>query len=100
MLINITKTPINNNALRAQILGPRTHQPAPASGIKPFRLRDENNASLLDAIGEMLRRFGGRGVGGVDHLHRVRRAEDFCFAGLLRGREHFQAVQVAAVGDF
>jgi hypothetical protein len=65
MLINIAKTPINNNTLRAQILGPRTHQTTPASRVKPFRLRDEHNTVLFDPVGEVLRRLGSRGVVGV-----------------------------------
>jgi hypothetical protein len=100
MLINIPKTPINNNALRAQIFGPRTHQPTPASRIKPFRLRDKNNTVLLDPIGEVLRRFGSSGVVGVYQLHSVSRAEDLGLASFLFGREHLEAVEIAAVGDF
>ena len=100
MLINIAKTPINNNALRTQILRPRTHQPAPARRIEPFGLRDEHNTVLLDAIGEVLRRLGSRGVVGVYQLHGVSRAEDLGVAGLLFGREHLEAVEIAAVWDF
>jgi len=100
MLIDISKTPINNNTLRAQILGPRAHQPTPASRIEPFRLRDKYNTVLLDPIGEVLRRFGSRSVVGIYQLHGVSRAEDFGLAGLLFGREHLEAVEVAAVGDF
>lgn len=47
----------------------------------------------------MLSGFGRRCVGGVDHLHRVCWAEDFGVSGLLEGGEHFEAVQVASVGD-
>jgi hypothetical protein len=33
-------------------------------------------------------------------LHRVGGSEDFSFTGLLERREHLDAVEVAAVGDF
>lgn len=99
MLIDITKAPINNHALRTKILRPRTHQPAPARRVKPFGLRDEHYGVFLDSIGEVLGGFGSCGVVGVDHLDCVGWAEDFGFAGLLEGREHFEAVEVAAVGD-
>ena len=100
MFIDIAKTAINNHALRAQILGPCAHQSAPTSRIKAPGLRNEHDTVLLDPIGEVLRRLGSRGVVGVDHLHGVSRAEDLGFAGLLLGREHFEAVEITAVWDF
>ena len=100
MLIDISKTPINDYTLRAQILGPRTHQPAPASRIEPFGLRNEYDTVLLDAIGEVLRWLWSCGVVGIYQLHGVSRAEDLGLAGLLFGREHLEAVEITAVWDF
>lgn len=100
MLINIAETPIHNNALSTQVFGSRAHQPAPASRVKTFGLRDEDNAILLDAIGKVPGRFRSCRIVGVDHLDGIRGPEDFGFACLLEGREHFEAVKVAAVGDF
>lgn len=100
MLINITKIAINHHALRAKILRPRAHQPAPARRIHAFGLRDEDDTVFLDAIGEVLVCFGGCSIASFDHLHRVGGSEDFSFTGLLERREHLDAVEVAAVGDF
>lgn len=92
MLINIPKTPIDHHALRAHILGPRAHQPAPASGIQTLWLRHEDNAVSFNAVCEMLGGFGRARVGCIDHLNRVGWAKDFGLACLLERGEHFQAV--------
>lgn len=44
--------------------------------------------------------FGSCGVAGFDHLHCVCWTEDFGLAGLLKRREHFYAMEIAAIGDF
>lgn len=100
MLIDITKVAINHHALGTQVLRPGTHQPAPARRVHAFGLRDEDNAILLDPVGEVLGCFGSCGVAGLNHLDGVSRPEDFRFTGLLGRREHFDAMQVTAVRDF
>lgn len=100
MFINIPKIPINHHATRVQILRSRAHQAAPTRRVEAFGLRDKHYAALLDAVGKVLGRFGSCGIAGVDHLHCVCWAEDLGLAGLLQRRVHFDAVEVAAVGDF
>jgi len=85
MLINIPKIPINHHALRAKVLCPRTHQPAPTRRIHAFGLRYENDTVFLDTIGEVLVCFGSCGVAGFYHLDGVGGSEDFGLAGLVEG---------------
>jgi hypothetical protein len=99
MLVNITKIAIDHHALRTQILCPRAHQAAPTRRVHTLGLRDEDNAVFLDPIGEVLGCFGSCGVAGFDHLNSVSGPEDLGFTCLVGGREHLDAVKIAAVGD-
>lgn len=100
MFVDIPKIAINHHAMRPNILRSRAHQAAPTSRVQAFGLRDKYYAVLLDAVGKVLGRFGSCGVAGFDHLHCVCWAEDFGLAGLLERREHFYAVEIAAIRDF
>ena len=99
MLIQIPEIAIDDYTLRTQILCPCTHQPTPTSRVKTFWLRNKHYLIFANPIYEMLGWLGRGGVVGIDHLNCVGWAEEFCFAGLLVGREHFEAVEVAAVSD-
>jgi hypothetical protein len=99
MLIQIPEIAIDDYTLSTHILCPRTHQPAPTSRVKPLRLRNKHYLIFAYSIYKMLGWLGRGSVSCVNHLNCVGWSEEFCFAGLLVGREHFEAVEVAAVSD-
>jgi hypothetical protein len=99
MLIQIPEITIHNHTLRTQILCPCTHQPTPTSRVKSLRLRDKHDLIFTYSIYKVLGWLGGGSVGCIYHLDCVGWSEEFCFAGLLVGGKHFEAVEVAAVSD-